>query len=126
MPVRMLIVDDSAVFRQGLRARLEAHDGWEVCGEATDGLEGVQKCRLLSPTLVIMDLAMPQMNGLEAASEISRESPGIPILLLTLFASPELAEQAQLAGISATLSKSDVCHLVPCIESVIRSERLSA
>jgi DNA-binding NarL/FixJ family response regulator len=86
--IRILIVDDSAIFREGLRAMLEAHTDWEVCGEAMDGVEGVQKNRLLKPHLIIMDLSMPQMSGIDAAIEILKEFPKVPILLLTLYLPP--------------------------------------
>ena len=86
--ILILIVDDSAIFREGLRAMLEAHTDWEVCGEAMNGVEGVQKNRLLKPHLIIMDLSMPQMSGIEAAAEILKEFPKVPILLLTLYLTP--------------------------------------
>ena len=90
MPLRILIVDDSAIFRRGLRMVLESRPEWEVCGEAADGVEGIEKARRLNPDLVIMDFSMPRMTGLEAAREMLKESPRIPILLLTLFLTGQL------------------------------------
>lgn len=107
------------MFRRGLRELLESHNGWEVCGEAVDGIDAIQKNRLLSPDLVITDFAMPRMTGLEASSEILKESPKRPILLISLFATHELAQQAQETGISATLSKAETDSLVPCIEALV-------
>jgi len=92
--IRILIVDDSAIFREGLRAMLEAHTDWEVCGEAMNGVEGVQKNRLLKPHLIIMDFSMPQMSGIEAAAEILKDSPKVPILLLTLYLTPQITKEA--------------------------------
>ncbi len=118
--IRILIVDDSAIFREGLRAMLEAHTDWEVCGEAMNGVEGVQKNRLLKPHLIIMDLSMPQMSGIEAAAEILKEFPKVPILLLTLYLTPQLTQEARKVGIRATLSKTATNHLVGGIDAVLR------
>jgi len=120
--IRILIVDDSAIFREGLRAMLAAHTDWEVCGEAMDGVEGVQKNRLLKPHLIIMDLSMPQMSGIEAAAEILKEFPKVPILLLTLYLTPQLTQEARKVGIRATLSKTATNHLVGGIDAVLRNE----
>jgi len=120
--IRILIVDDSAIFREGLRAMLEAHTDWEVCGEAMNGVEGVQKNRLLKPHLIIMDLSMPQMSGIEAAAEILKEFPKVPILLLTLYLTPQLTQEARKVGIRATLSKTATNHLVGGIDAVLRNE----
>jgi len=122
--IRILIVDDSAIFREGLRAMLEAHTDWEVCGEAMNGVEGVQKNRLLKPHLIIMDLSMPQMSGIEAAAEILKDSPKVPILLLTLYLTPQITKEARKAGIRATLSKTATSHLVGGIAAVLRDEEL--
>jgi chemotaxis response regulator CheB len=73
MPIRILIVDDSAAFRESLRELLEDHADWEVCGEAADGIEGVEKNRLLRPDVIVMDQSMPRMSGIEAAQEILKE-----------------------------------------------------
>ena len=118
--IRILIVDDSAIFREGLRAMLEAQTDWEVCGEAMNGVEGVQKNRLLKPHLIIMDLSMPQMSGIEAAAEILKEFPKVPILLLTLYLTPQLTQEARKVGIRATLSKTATNHLVGGIDAVLR------
>src|SRR5712691_2872089 len=101
---------------------LAAHTDWEVCGEAMDGMEGVQKNRLLKPHLIVMDLSMPQMSGIEAATEILKEFPKIPILLLTLYATSQLTQEARKVGIRATLSKTATDHLVDGIGAVLRDE----
>jgi DNA-binding NarL/FixJ family response regulator len=111
MDVRILIVDDSAIFRQGLRETLEAEVGWQVCGEAVDGLDAIEKNRLLNPHLIVMDLSMPRMTGLEAASEILREFPKVRILLLTLYLTSQLTEKASAVGIRATMSKTAMQQL---------------
>lgn len=119
--IRILIVDDSAIFREGLRTLLESHDGWEVC-EAVDGADGVKKNRSLIPHFIIMDMSMPYMTGIQAASEILKEFPKVPILLLTLYFTRELASEARRSGIRATLSKTAMHHLVGGIDATLRGE----
>lgn len=122
MAIRILIVDDSAVFREGLRAMLEDHADWQVCGEAENGRDAIKKNRLLVPQLIVMDLSMPSMTGLEAAREIFKESPKTPILLLTLYLTHQLAEEARDAGIRATLSKTQMHHLFSEIEAMLSAD----
>ena len=118
-PLRILIVDDSAIFRRSLRTLLESRAGWEICGEAFDGAEGVKKNRLLSPQLILMDLSMPLMNGLESSAAILKEFPKALIMLLTLHASQQLAEAARKIGIRATISKTAVHVLAGDIDKVL-------
>ena len=124
--IRILVVDDSMIFREGLRLLIESHVDWEVCGEALDGMEGVQKNRLLQPNLIIMDLSMPRMSGIEAAAEILKEFPKVPILLLTLYVTAQLAQEARNVGIRGTLSKTAIDPLVGHIERVLRGEEFYA
>jgi DNA-binding NarL/FixJ family response regulator len=122
MAIRILIVDDSALFRQGVRDTLERNPDWEVCGEATDGLQAIEGNRRLMPHLIVMDFSMPAMTGLEAACEILKEFPELPILLLTLYLTRQLAEQARNAGVRGTLSKTSMHRLRDGIESLLRGE----
>ena len=80
MPFRFLIVDDNAVIRRALRVLVEGYADWQVCGEGENGFEAVAKAGELNPDLIIMDLAMPMMDGISAAREISKTSPALPIL----------------------------------------------
>lgn len=123
MALRILIVDDSAVFRRALHAMVEFHVDWEICGDAVDGVEGVEKNRLLIPHLIIMDLSMPRMTGLEAAAEILREFPKVAILLLTLDVTKQLAEEARKVGIRATLSKAAMHHLGNGIDAALQGDQ---
>jgi len=84
--IRVLIVDDHAIVREGLRAVISIEEGIEVIGEANDGLEAVQKSKALMPDVIIMDLLMPNKNGIEATREILEENPNARILVLTSFA----------------------------------------
>src|ERR1700756_5867537 len=117
MSVRILIVDDSSLFRQGVRVMLETNLDWEICGEAVDGLDGIEKNRLLTPNLVIMDLTMPGISGIEAASEILKEFPNVPILMLALDVPAQLVEEAQNVGIRAIVSKTSMHDLTDGIHA---------
>lgn len=126
MSVRILVVDDSAAIRYGLRRLLENHLDWEVCGEAGNGIEGIEKYRQLRPDLVIVDVSMPVMNGLDASLEILKLSPGIPILLYTSYLTNQLIEAAHKAGIRGTVSK-DAMHLVVTgAEALLRGDEFSS
>lgn len=83
MSIRILVVDDHPLIRQGLRVLLEGHADWQVCGEAMDGVDAIEKRRLLKPDLIVIDVSMPVMNGLEASLDMLKESPSILILLYT-------------------------------------------
>ena len=124
--VRILIVDDSTLFRQGVRGMLEANLDWEVCGEAVDGLDGVAQNRLLAPHLIIMDLCMPRMAGIEAASQILKEFPNVPILMLALYVTRQLVEAAQNVGIRATVAKTAMHDLAKGIRALLRGEVFAA
>lgn len=101
----ILIVDDSAQIRNMVRLWLESDDKFEVCGEAADGIEGIEKALELKPDLIVLDLLMPRMNGLQAAEALQSSMPEVPIILFTLFPDSELANQARNAGVASVLSK---------------------
>ncbi len=107
MPKFVLIVDDSAVLRKTLRKFLEQQDGWEVCGEAANGREGIEKARQLKPDVIVLDLSMPVMNGLEAARELTHLLPSVPLLMWTSFEIPYLTREALSAGVRKVVSKSE-------------------
>jgi DNA-binding NarL/FixJ family response regulator len=95
---RILVADDHEMVRQGLRAVLEAHPGWEVCGEAANGLEAVSQAHALKPDIVVLDFAMPELNGLGAARQIRQELPQIEVLILTMHESESLVRSLGRAG----------------------------
>jgi two-component system chemotaxis response regulator CheY len=122
MATRILIADDSPIIRQCLGRLLCSHGGWEVCGEATDGEEAVSKTQELAPDIIVMDFLMPRKNGLEAAREIGKVSPTIPILLCTICLTPQLVDLARGVGIAGMLSKGDLSKVFTCIETLLRGE----
>jgi len=116
---RILIADDHEIVRQGLRSLLEGHSGWEVCGEAVDGWDAVRKAEQLHPDLVALDIGMPNLNGLDAAREILRNSPKTRILFLTIYETEQAAKAALQLGAKGLILKSDAARdLVTAVESI--------
>jgi DNA-binding NarL/FixJ family response regulator len=110
---RILIVDDNPAVAGALRNVFHhSGDDWEVCGAAEDGKAGIEAAKSLKPDLVVMDLSMPRMNGLEAATEIRKIFPDMPILMYTMFGSVSLEHEAKRAGINRVVSKSSSADLV--------------
>jgi DNA-binding NarL/FixJ family response regulator len=107
VPKRILIVDDSPVIRKTLHQTLERQDDWEICGEAANGREGIEKALRLKPDVIVLDLAMPVMNGLDAARELTRRLPSLPLLMFTNFETARLKQEAISAGVSALVSKTE-------------------
>jgi NarL family two-component system response regulator LiaR len=119
--IRILIVDDKQLVRKGLRMFLELHEGMTVCGEASDGLEGIKKAFELKPDVILLDLSMPILDGLKAARLIREGSPEAEILIVTSYHSLEAARIAAEVGASGYVTKSLITSdLVPAIEEVVR------
>jgi DNA-binding NarL/FixJ family response regulator len=117
--VRLLIADDHEVVRRGVRAILEAEPAFEVCAEASDGREAVEKALELRPDVLVLDIAMPRLNGLEATREILRELRSIEVLILTVHDSEQLVREVLQAGARGYLLKSDAGRLLlAAVESV--------
>jgi DNA-binding NarL/FixJ family response regulator len=116
---RILIADDNAIIRGGLLRLLQSHEDWEVCGEARDGQEAVDKSRELDPDVVVLDFLMPGLNGIEAAKEISGMHPDTPILMWTMYLTTELCETARRAGVRGILAKGDVGELFSGVETLL-------
>ena len=119
--LRILIADDHDVMRQGTQFVVEQHPGWEVCGVASTGREAVTKAAELQPDIVIMDMTMPDLNGLDAAVQIRRCAPKIEILMFTGHATEQLIREVFEAGVKSFISKAEAhTHLVDAIESLSR------
>lgn len=118
-PLRLLVVDDHAVVRRGVRALLESRPDWEVCGEAADGPEAIRNAAELKPDIVVLDISLPGLNGLEATTRILKESPESEVLILTMHHSEELAQQVIKAGARGYVLKSDADQsLVAAVEKL--------
>jgi DNA-binding NarL/FixJ family response regulator len=120
--LRILIADDHEIFRRGLRSLLESHAEWEVCGEAVDGQEAVERVKELNPDVVVLDITMPRLNGLEAAQVIRNQAPRSRMVILSQH-EPSLMRQAALsAGADAYVTKSEVSReLMMAIETMVAS-----
>jgi DNA-binding NarL/FixJ family response regulator len=105
--LRILIADDHDLMRRGIKALIQSHSGWEVCGEAHTGREAVAKTGELRPDVVILDISMPDLNGVDAAKRIRKEAPDAEILVLSLHYSDQLIRDVIAAGVRGYLVKSD-------------------
>lgn len=117
--VRILVADDHDVVRRGLREQLSSHDGWEICGEARNGREAVQMALKLSPDVAVIDLSMPELNGLEATRQIRRELPRTEVLIFTMHETEQLIREVLSAGARGYVLKSDAGrHLTSAVEAL--------
>ena len=120
--LRILIADDNQCVRSGLRILLGLNSDWQVCGEAVDGADAVRKAQQLVPDLIVMDLSMPEMDGVQAVREIAKFASDTPILLFTLTVSPQIMELARNAGLRGTISKMEISKIPYAIKALQRGE----
>jgi DNA-binding NarL/FixJ family response regulator len=117
--LRILIADDHEFARRGIRSLLESHPGWDVCAEAKDGRDAVELAKSTKPDLVLLDIGMPNLNGLEAARQILATSPNVAILILTMHDSDNVIREVLRAGARGFLLKSDAGRdLVAAVEAL--------
>jgi DNA-binding NarL/FixJ family response regulator len=117
--LRILLADDHDVVRRGLREQLSAHEGWQVCAEASDGREAVKLATRLVPDVAVIDLSMPELNGLEATRQIRKESPRTEILIFTMHETEHLIREVLSAGARGYVLKSDAGrHLTTAVEAL--------
>ena len=123
MALRILVADDHEVVRRGLVALLQAQHEWEICGEAGDGREAVDKAQKLKPDVIILDIGMPSLNGLEATRQILKSNPQTRVLILTLHDSDQVVREVLNAGARGFLLKSDAARdLVAAVEALRRDK----
>ncbi|MFZ0798668.1 MAG: response regulator transcription factor [Terriglobales bacterium] len=117
--LRILIADDHEVARKGIRALLEARQEWEICGEAKDGREAVEYAKQMKPDVVLLDIGMPNLNGLDAARQIRTALPETRILILTMHDSEQVVREVLAVGAGGFLLKSDAgSDLVAAVEAL--------
>jgi len=121
MKKRIMVADDHEIVRHGLRRLLEAQPDWEVCGEAESGREAVEKARSLKPDVIVLDFAMPELNGTEAARQILKALPRTEIIILTMHDSEHLLREALELGVRGYVLKSDaMTDLVSAVHALLQ------
>jgi two-component system invasion response regulator UvrY len=120
--IRILVADDNPAVRRYLRGLLEQKENWKVCDEARDGKDAIELFRSKHHDLVVVDFQMPLVNGLEVAREIVKLSPETPILMVTLYLSRQLEEEARRIGIRGACAKTDVGSLVEAVDALLRHQ----
>ena len=117
--VRILVVDDNPAVRRYMRAILEQQASWRVCGEARTGAEALQQVLASPPDLIVLDYQMPDINGVDVAKQISEMFPKIPILMVTLHLSRQLADAARQAGVRGACAKQDIGSVVEAVDLLL-------
>ncbi len=121
--IRILIADDHDIVRRGMRPLIESEWGWEICGEARDGREALAMAENLKPDVVVIDVAMPELNGVDVTRQIKRAMPDVEVLAFTGSESEVLVHQLFAAGARGCVLKSDAGeHLVPAIKALIQHQ----
>lgn len=118
--VRIFLVDDNAMIRSHLREMLEQKPEWVVVGEASNGRDAVNAFPKQKPDVTVMDFLMPEMNGLEAARQLTKQNPEAPILMVTVDPSPQLEREARKAGIKGLCAKAYVMGLYNAVEALLK------
>jgi CheY-like chemotaxis protein len=126
MPTRILIADDNEVVRGRLSEFLAKHEGWEVCAAVGNGRDAVEKAVEQKPSLIILDLAMPDMDGLSAAREIRKVLPLVPIVLFTLHKFATIDLEAKKAGVRHVVEKPDTEALLRAVEELLKNGPLES
>ncbi|MEI6166082.1 MAG: response regulator transcription factor [bacterium] len=111
-PLRILIADDHELIRKGLRALLESQAGWQICGEAVNGRQAVELARQLKPDITVMDVTMPELNGLDATRQILKDRPKTEVLILTVHESEQLVSEVLATGARGYILKGDTTRLL--------------
>jgi two-component system, NarL family, nitrate/nitrite response regulator NarL len=121
--VRIVVADDQEVVRKRVVATLTSREDFEVCAEASNGIEAVEKARQLQPDLVILDITMPGLNGLDAARRIREFAPSLPILILSVHKNKQVVEEAKKIGVRGYVTKGDtVQKLLLAVDTVLQDQ----
>jgi DNA-binding NarL/FixJ family response regulator len=121
--LRILVADDHEAVRKGVCAILSARKDLEVCGEAENGKVAIEKAHSLNPDMIILDITMPVLSGFEAAREIRKTKPQVPILILSMHESNQLIEEAKKIGVQGYVTKTQVgATLLHAVDSLLRNE----
>jgi DNA-binding NarL/FixJ family response regulator len=127
MAIRILVADDHPVVRHGLKTLLEGQSGWEVVGEASDGFEALDKADRLQPDVLVLDVTMPGMNGLEACRLLRQRTPDVEILFVTQHDSPQMMREALDAGARGYVVKSNAARdLLEAVKAVSQHRTFTA
>ena len=122
--IRILLVDDFKDWLRQVRLLLQPRPEWQVIAEASDGPEGIQKAEELKPDLILLDIGLPKLNGIEAARRIRRLSPSSKIIFLSLYSSPGLVQEALSTGALGYVRKTDAERdLLPAVDAVLRGKQ---
>lgn len=120
--VRILVADDNAAVRHYLRGLLELQNTWRVCDEARTGSEALERVKENPPDVILLDFQMPDLNGIDVAKQVTKLFPDIPILMVTIHLSNQLAEEARKAGIRGVCSKTDVGSIVGAVDALLHQQ----
>lgn len=121
MPIRILVADDSPFWREALRTSLECGSNWTVF-EAKDGSEAVRRSKSIHPDIAVLDFCMPELDGLNAARQLKRCEPELPIVMVTVDKSPLLEAEARRAGISAVFSKTEYMRVRDFVNRTVEAK----
>jgi CheY-like chemotaxis protein len=119
MPKQILIADDDEDIRRVIRWLIASRTSYEVCGEAVNGLDAIEKARTLSPDLILLDYSMPTMNGIETGAVLKAMLPGVPVILFTGTGAGAIESAAISVGIRAVVPKADIGRLVTHLEKLL-------
>jgi DNA-binding NarL/FixJ family response regulator len=122
-PIRILVADDHVLLRRGIRTLLESQPDWNVCGEVSTGREAIEQARELKPDVVVLDVTMPELNGVDATPLILKNAPQAKVLMLTMHNAPEITQRAVKAGARGYILKSDTERdLIAAVEALMQGK----
>src|SRR5437899_4024411 len=124
MKLRILLADDHEIVRRGLCSLLQKHEGWEVCGEASDGREAIEMAKQLKPDVVIVDIGMPHLNGLDTTRQLLQHDSAFKVIVLTITDSDQVIREALNAGARGFVLKSDAAPYLVSAAQTLRTTRM--